>query len=75
MNEFSNKGFIHGKHKGGNPLDIQAFVDSDWASSTNDRKFTSSYCSKLGGNLVIRKSKKQNVVAKSSVEAEYRSMA
>nr|KYP59680.1 Copia protein [Cajanus cajan] len=35
---------------------------------------TSGYCTFTGGNLAIWRSKKQSVVAGSSVEAEYRSM-
>jgi hypothetical protein len=33
------------------------------------------YCTILGGNLVTGKSKKHNVIARSSAEAEYRAMA
>ncbi|PKA56139.1 putative mitochondrial protein [Apostasia shenzhenica] len=45
------------------------------AGSVNDRKSTSGYCIFVGGNLVTWKSKKQNVVARSSAESEYRAMA
>lgn len=40
-----------------------------------DRRSTSRYCTFVGINLVTWKSKTQTVVAKTSVEAEYRSMA
>ena len=41
----------------------------------NDRRSTSGYFTFVGGNLVTRKSKKQNVVARSSAEEEFRGMA
>ena len=40
-----------------------------------DRRSTSGYCTFVGGNLVTWRSKKQNVVARSSAEAEFRAMA
>ncbi|RVX10878.1 Retrovirus-related Pol polyprotein from transposon TNT 1-94 [Vitis vinifera] len=40
-----------------------------------DRRSTSGYCSFVWGNLVTWRSKKQSVVARSSVEAEYRALA
>ncbi|RDX97055.1 Copia protein, partial [Mucuna pruriens] len=45
------------------------------ARSIVDRRFTSGYCMFMGENLVTWRSKKQNVVARSSVEAEFRAMA
>ena len=50
-------------------------MDADYAGSPIDRRSTSRYCTFLGGNLVTWKSKKQNVVARSSAEAEFRAMA
>ncbi|CAL8092463.1 unnamed protein product [Prunus armeniaca] len=46
----------------------------DWAGNVTDRKSTSGYFTFVGGNLVIWRSKKQNVVALSSAEAEFRGM-
>jgi Reverse transcriptase (RNA-dependent DNA polymerase)/gag-polypeptide of LTR copia-type/Integrase core domain/GAG-pre-integrase domain len=53
---------------------IAGYSDADWAG-TFDRKSTTGYCTFVGGNLVTWRSKKQNVVARSSAEAEYRAMA
>ena len=54
---------------------IEAYTDSNWTSSVVDRKSTSGYCTFVWGNLVIWRSKKQGVVARSSAEAEYRPMS
>ena len=54
---------------------LEAYTDVDWVGSIIDQRSTSSYCTFLGGNLVTWRSKKQLVVAKSSVEAKFRSMA
>ncbi|WMV18586.1 hypothetical protein MTR67_011971 [Solanum verrucosum] len=54
---------------------LEAYTDADWAGSSIDRRSTSGYCTFVWGNLVTWRSKKQNVVARSSAEAEYRSMA
>ncbi|RVW76008.1 Retrovirus-related Pol polyprotein from transposon RE1 [Vitis vinifera] len=61
------------KRNGG--LVLEAYTDADYAGSTIDRRSTSGYCTFLGGNLVTWMSKKQNVVARSSAEAEFQAMA
>ncbi|WKA08720.1 hypothetical protein VitviT2T_026417 [Vitis vinifera] len=53
---------------------IEVYIDTDWADAVDDRRSTSSYFTFVGGNLVTWKSKKQNVVARSSAEAEFRGM-
>ncbi|GAA0148484.1 transmembrane signal receptor [Lithospermum erythrorhizon] len=54
---------------------IKIFTDVDSAGSIDDRKSTLGYCTMVWGNLVTWRSKKHNVVARSSAEAEYRAMA
>ena len=56
-------------------LDVIGYTDADWAGSQTDRRTTSGYFTFVRGNLVTWRSKKQNVVARSSAETEYRGMA
>ena len=65
------KGILFKRNEG---LVLEAYTDADYASSIIDRRSTSGYCTFLGGNLVTWKSKKQNVVAWSSAEVEFRAM-
>ncbi|WKA09424.1 hypothetical protein VitviT2T_027072 [Vitis vinifera] len=55
-------------------VSIEVYTDADWAGAVDDRRSTSGYFTFVGGNLVTWKSKKQNVVARSSAEAEFRGM-
>ena len=50
---------------------IVGYCDVDWAGSPADRRSTLGYCVFIGGKLTSWKSRKQDVVAKSSAEAEY----
>ncbi|XP_074370291.1 secreted RxLR effector protein 161-like [Apium graveolens] len=54
---------------------VHAYSDADWAGAIDDRRSTSGYFTFVGGNLVTWRSKKQNVVARSSAEAGFRGMA
>lgn len=56
-------------------MDITGFADADWASCPDDRRSTAGYCVYLGDTLVAWSSKKQQVVARSSAESEYRALA
>ena len=62
--------------KSKNPLKLIGYCDSDWAASS-DRRSVSGYSYQLceNGNLISWRSKKQNVVALSSCEAEYTAMS
>jgi hypothetical protein len=55
-------------------LKIESYCDADWTSCVDNRRLTTGYCVRVGGNLVAWRSKKQDVVDRSSCEAEYRAM-
>ncbi|RVX03734.1 Retrovirus-related Pol polyprotein from transposon RE1 [Vitis vinifera] len=55
-----------------NHQSIEVYTDADWVGAVDDRRSTSGYFTFVGGNLVTWKSKKQNVVARSSAKAEFR---
>jgi hypothetical protein len=56
---------------GGTPL-LVGFTDSDWAGDPDDRKSTVGYVFSLGLGPVTWACKKQQAIALSSTEAEYR---
>jgi hypothetical protein len=53
-------------------IELVGYSDADWAGDIDSRRSTSGYCFMLGSSLISWKSKKQNSVATSSTEAEYR---
>lgn len=57
------------------PLPLIAYCDADWGSDPDDRRSTSGACVFLGPNPISWVAKKQTLVARSSTEAEYRSLA
>ena len=61
------RGVMFSKH---DFLEVCNFTDADWAGSIIDKRSSSGYFTFVGGNMVTWKSKKQKVVARSSVEAE-----
>jgi hypothetical protein len=56
-------------------VDLIGYSDADYAGSPRDRKSTSGFYMFVGENLITWKNKKQAVVARSSVKAEYRVVA
>ncbi|XP_033144322.1 uncharacterized protein LOC103859022 isoform X1 [Brassica rapa] len=58
-----------------NKLVLQGYSDADWGGDSDDYVSTNSYVVYLGKHPVSWSSKKQNGVARSSTEAEYRAVA
>ncbi|KAH1065755.1 hypothetical protein J1N35_030742 [Gossypium stocksii] len=56
-------------------LDLVGYSDENWGTDVDDRRFTTGFCVFLGGNPVAWGSKKQQVVSRSTAEAEYRGLA
>jgi hypothetical protein len=55
----------------GSTFDLICYSDADWAGCKIDRRSTSGTCQFLGRSMVSWASKKQNLVALSTAEAEY----
>jgi len=56
-------------------LQLFGFSDADWGGCIDTRKSIFGYCFFIGKSLVSWKSKKQNIVSCSSIEAKYRALA
>lgn len=54
---------------------IQAYCDADWGTDLEDRRSISGHCIFLGPNMISWGSKKHTTVARSTTEAEYKSLA
>lgn len=57
------------------PSTVHAYSDADWGGNKDDLSSTSAYVVYLGRNPISWSSKKQRTIARSSTEAEYRSVA
>ncbi|XP_044477048.1 uncharacterized mitochondrial protein AtMg00810-like [Mangifera indica] len=55
--------------------EVEVFTYADWAGSITDRCSTIGYYIYVWRNMVTWHNKKQSVVARSSIKAEYRAMA
>lgn len=72
LKQSPDKGLLLSAHS---PLQLQIFSDADWATCPMTRRSLSGYCVLLVNSLISWKCTKQNIVARSSAESEYRSMA
>ncbi|CAN6579818.1 unnamed protein product [Malus baccata var. baccata] len=66
------KGLMYKKH---GHMEVKGYTEADWVRNITDWWSTLGYFTFVAGNLVTWRSKKQNVVVRSSAEAEYRRMA
>lgn len=55
-------------------LAITSYCDADWASCPSTKLSLTGYRVLIGDSLVTGKYKKQHIVSRSSVEAEYRAL-
>ena len=72
LKEVPGKWLMYRKHR---HIDVKGYTNANWAGNISNRRSTSGYFTFVAGNLVTWRSKKQNVVARSLAEAEYRGMA
>ncbi|RVW16742.1 Retrovirus-related Pol polyprotein from transposon RE1 [Vitis vinifera] len=61
--------------KKGDSKKVEIYMDADWTGSAEDKRSTTNYCTYVWGNLVTWRSKKQSVVPRSDVKAEFRAIA
>ena len=57
------------------PVVLEGYSDADWNTLSNDSKATSGYISSIAGGVVSWKSKKQTILAQSTMESEMITLA
>lgn len=57
-----------------NPISIDVYCDSNWATCPFNRRSINDYCVKIEDDFVSWKVKRQSTVSRSSVKVEYRSI-
>ncbi|MBW0489906.1 hypothetical protein O181_029621 [Austropuccinia psidii MF-1] len=62
---FKNHGFHH----------IKTYADADWGNSPIDRRLVSGFTVSINLHLILWRSKKQQTVSHSKMEAEYKSLS
>ena len=59
------------KYDANQKINLEGYVDSDWAGISIDRKSTLGYCFSMGSGVISWFSRKQSCVALSAAEEEY----
>ena len=59
------------KYETNQKINLEGYVDSNWADSAIDRKSTSGCCFSMGSGVISWFSRKQSYVAVSTAEVEY----
>ena len=59
------------KYNANQKINLEGYVDLDWAGSAIDRKSTSGCCFSMGSGVISWFSRKQSCVALSTAKAEY----
>ena len=59
------------KYEANQNINLEGYIDSDWAGNAIDMKSTSGCCFSMGSGVILWFRKKQSCVALSIAEAEY----
>lgn len=68
---YIQKTINYGLYYSRNPSTLEGYSDASWITSINDNKSTSGWIYTLGGGAVSWASKKQSLIAHSTMEAEF----